>query len=221
MRRRIKQLGPISISLIALFVVLGGSAAATTGFIITSTDQIAPGVLSQLKGPRGPRGPRGARGPAGPRTTSNSASTALGGSQGPVGPAGPQGPQGTRGPQGKQGQQGAKGPKGATGAKGATGPTGPPGITGMSVSQIVVKDTGPLPLPAGGFGGGQASCPAGYVLINGGWSSSGRDFVVTAEGETQVPTGQTPVQAESLNLQNNANVAITFDVWADCYPALP
>jgi hypothetical protein len=91
----------------------------------------------------------------------------------------------------------------------------------MALSQIVVKDSGPMPVPAGGSGGGQASCPAGYVLINGGWSSSGTDFVVTAEGETQVPTGQTPVQAESLNLQNNANVAITFDVWADCYPALP
>ncbi len=78
-----------------------------------------------------------------------------------------------------------------------------------------------MPVPAGGAGGGQASCPAGYVLINGGWSSSGGDFVVTAEGETEVPIGQTPVQAESVNLQNNANVAITVDVWADCYPALP
>jgi hypothetical protein len=91
----------------------------------------------------------------------------------------------------------------------------------MALSQIVVKDTGPMPLAAGGFGGGQASCPAGYVLINGGWSSSGRNVVVTAAGETEVPIGQTPIQAESLNLQNNANVAITFDVWADCYPAGP
>jgi hypothetical protein len=208
--RRIKQLGPIGISLIALFVVLGGSAAATTGFIITSTDQIQPSVLKQLRGRRGPRGPRG---PAGPRGGSSSASTSFG-----QGPAGPQGPQGIRGP---QGEQGPKGPKGATGAKGATGPKGVPGITGMALSQIVVKDTGLMPVSAGGSGGGQASCPAGYVLINGGWSSSGSDFVVTAEGETEVSIGQTPIQAESLQLQNNANVAITLDVWADCYPATP
>src|ERR1700733_4806322 len=78
--RRIKQLGPIGISLIALCVALGGTAAAT-GFLITSTHQIAPSVLSQLRGRRGPRGPRG---PAGPRAGSNSASTALG--EGPAGP---------------------------------------------------------------------------------------------------------------------------------------
>ena len=49
----------------------GGWAFATTDYLITSTHQIKPSVLTQLKGNRGPRGYRGytgPRGPAGPST---------------------------------------------------------------------------------------------------------------------------------------------------------
>ena len=126
--RRIKQLGPMGISLIALFVVLGGNAAATTGFIITSTDQIQPSVLSQLRGRRGPQGPpgrqgpRGLRGPAGPSSRSEQVQ-ALRSVESGTGRAGwPPRTAGNSWTGRQRGSAGAKGPKGPAGAKGPAGP---------------------------------------------------------------------------------------------------
>jgi hypothetical protein len=50
---------------LALFVALGGSAAAATHYLITSTHQIAPGVRNALKGSKGKAGPRGPKGATG------------------------------------------------------------------------------------------------------------------------------------------------------------
>jgi hypothetical protein len=64
---------------LALFVALGGSAAAAHHFLITSTRQIKPSVLRALHGasggpgpagPIGPPGPAGVQGPAGPSSLS-------------------------------------------------------------------------------------------------------------------------------------------------------
>lgn len=69
---------------LALFVALGGSAAAARHFLVTSTRQIKPSVLRELRGagvrggPRGPIGPPGRAGAAGP--------------PGPPGEPGPPGP---------------------------------------------------------------------------------------------------------------------------------
>ena len=63
------------IALLALFFVLGGTAVAAKHYLITSTSQIKPSVLTKLKGNAGPGGPagpagapgaQGAQGPAGP-----------------------------------------------------------------------------------------------------------------------------------------------------------
>jgi hypothetical protein len=51
---------------VGLLVGAGGAAAANR-YIITSTKQIKPSVLKQLKGSQGPRGPAGAPGPIGPQ----------------------------------------------------------------------------------------------------------------------------------------------------------
>ena len=68
------------IASLALFFALGGTAAAASHYLITSTSQIKPTVLSKLKGKSGPQG---AAGPVGPQ-----------GASGPQGPAGSQGPAG-------------------------------------------------------------------------------------------------------------------------------
>jgi Collagen triple helix repeat (20 copies) len=53
------------VATLALFVALGGSAAAATHYLITSTHQISPGVRKALKGAKGKTGPRGQKGAAG------------------------------------------------------------------------------------------------------------------------------------------------------------
>jgi hypothetical protein len=60
---------------LALFIALGGSAAAARHYLVTSTSQIKPSVLKKLKGNAGAQGAAGQTGAAG--------------ATGPQGPAGP------------------------------------------------------------------------------------------------------------------------------------
>jgi hypothetical protein len=62
---------------LALVFSMTGGALAAKHYLITSTKQISPKVISALKGKAGPRGLAGSQGPAG--------------SAGPAGPAGPAG----------------------------------------------------------------------------------------------------------------------------------
>jgi len=57
------------ISIVALFFALAGSAVAAKHYLITSTSQIKPSVLSKLRGKAGPAGAMGPQGPAGPAGT--------------------------------------------------------------------------------------------------------------------------------------------------------
>jgi len=69
------------IAALALFVALGGTAAAANHYLISSTKQISPRVLRFLRGATGPRGATGARGETGPK--------------GETGAKGERGPEGT------------------------------------------------------------------------------------------------------------------------------
>jgi hypothetical protein len=78
---------PMIVAGIALFFALTGGAVAAQRYVISSTKQIKPSVLAELRGKTGPMGPPGPQGPAG----------ALG-AAGSQGGAGAQGPQGVPGP---------------------------------------------------------------------------------------------------------------------------
>ncbi len=54
------------VATLALILALSGTAMAAKHYLITSTRQIQPSVLKQLRGATGPRGPSGPGGPEGP-----------------------------------------------------------------------------------------------------------------------------------------------------------
>jgi hypothetical protein len=74
------------LSVVALLIACSGTAFAAKKYLITSTHQISPKVLAQLKGNRGPGGPAGVAGPQGPA-----------GSQGATGAPGADGARGASG----------------------------------------------------------------------------------------------------------------------------
>jgi collagen triple helix repeat protein len=141
------------ISIVALFVALGGTGIAARSALIGSK-QIADhsirlvdlngSVVKALRGQRGPAGPAGADGAPGPN-----------GAQGPVGP---QGPPGQAGP---------------AGANGANGTFDPGKIQYLEGPEVVLAPGMP--------GQSVATCPAGSVAISGGFIVGGGTNVVLSD----------------------------------------
>src|SRR5262249_8440402 len=99
MRRRLTYAN-VAATLALVFAMSGGALAATH-YLITSTKQIKPSVLKELKGKTGAAG---ARGPTG--ATGASGATGAAGATGAPGPAGSAGGVGPQGPPGKEGPPG-------------------------------------------------------------------------------------------------------------------
>ena len=108
------------ISTLALVFAMSGGAYAASKYLITSTKQIKPSVLTQLKGKNGKTGAAGANGANGAQ-----------GPQGPQGPAGANGKDGANGTNGKDGVSVASStePKGANCAEGGSKFTAANGTT--------------------------------------------------------------------------------------------
>ena len=133
MRRRIRRPSAgLIVAAIALFMALGGSAAAATGMFSGTQIKKNSIPLNRLTahtrhalGHRGPRGYRGFRGHTG--------ATGAAGAQGATGA---QGAIGAAGPQGAKGDTGAAGPAGAIGQAGSTGAQGPAGSSGGDPNRL-------------------------------------------------------------------------------------
>jgi hypothetical protein len=125
---------------LALVFAMSGGAYAAKHYLITSTKQISPKVLTALKGKIGTNG--------------------VNGKDGAQGPAGEKGPAGTNGTNGKDGTNGTEGQTGAAGPAGATGATGPEGVCSTAncvlpkgVSLKGAWGTAGIPTELPGFGG--------------------------------------------------------------------
>jgi hypothetical protein len=91
--------------------VSGASAYGASKYVITSSKQIKPSVLKELKkpGPAGSNGANGAPGAQGPAGAQGAQGPAGAGEKGATGATGPEGPQGKEGKPGKEGQPGPPG----------------------------------------------------------------------------------------------------------------
>lgn len=99
----------------ALVIALTGSAIAAKRYLITSTRQIKPGVLAQLKGKTGPAGPKGDAGATGAKGDTGAA-----GAKGDTGAAGTNGTDGTNGTNGSDATGATMGALSSTGSGGTT-----------------------------------------------------------------------------------------------------
>src|ERR1700676_2132687 len=74
----------VAATLALVLAIGGGTAAAASSYLVTSTQQIKPNVLKALRGQRGPRGFRGFKGANGTNGTNGAK-----GSTGATGATGP------------------------------------------------------------------------------------------------------------------------------------
>ena len=207
MRRRPTRLSPaLVISLIALFVALGGTTYAATGLPKNSvgTAQIKNGAITKTKIAKG--------------TVS-----ALHGQQGPAGPEGDQGVQGIQGlagPTGDQGIQGLQGPPGPKGDQGIQGVQGAPGVQGDPGPAAIAYLTSPLTeVDPDSTATASATCPSGMVVTGCGVRFVGSGVGLSVESsDWEESTAPTPSVWVGV-VDNTASGAAYFYVDAICTPA--
>jgi hypothetical protein len=150
------------ISIVALFVALGGTGIAARSALIGSK-QIADHSIRLVD-------------------LNGSAVKALRGQRGPVGSAGANGAAGPQGPAGPAGANGAAGPQGPAGAAGPQGPAGSNGVNGTFDPSKVQYVLGPEVVVApGAQGASVATCPGGSLAISGGFVVGGGANIVFSD----------------------------------------
>lgn len=165
-KRSLRRPSPaLVISLIALFVALGGTTYAATSLPRDSvgTAQIKPRAVTRGQIAKG-------------------ALAGLRGRQGATGPPGPQGDAGPKGDQGMPGIQGIQGPPGPKGDQGMQGVQGPPGVQGDPGPTAIAYIASPLTKVAVGENAtASATCPSGMVVTGGGVRPEGDISVIGSD----------------------------------------
>jgi hypothetical protein len=185
MKLKLRRPSPaMVVACLALFVASTGTGIAAKHYLITSTKQIKPSVLKQLRGAKGPAG-QSVTGLTGPQ-----------GSKGDTGATGAAGATGAQGAQGPKGDTGATGAAGATGAQGAQGPKGDTGAAGHNGATQVAVYSVASTLAASSTNGATAevSCPAGTVATGGGagYNASGSGYLPRVALSVPLPVGTSP-----------------------------
>lgn len=172
----------MAVATAAVCLSFTGVGFAAGHYLITSTSQIKPSVLNELRGARGPQGPAGEKGLSGTNGTN--------GAPGAVGPTGP-----TGSPGGGGGQVGPTGPAGVLGPEQIA--QDQPDLPANTVTSLEVAcPTGDIAI-SGGFDNGDTAAPAQVMLLRS-MSDAGYthgqaqdwDFTVDNTG-SDVPAGVT------------------------------
>jgi hypothetical protein len=179
----------MTVAIVALAVSAGGTASAAR-YIITSGSQVKPGVLTASN-------------------LSSAARAQLKGNQGPQGPAGSQGPQGP------QGALGPAGPAGQTGPAGSFSPANVKQIVGQTVSLCPGYPT----FTNCALAYSAAACPAGAVLLGGGWETPSGDTAPVAAGVIRNGPSSPGIQEWFVDIINTGTLTEQFYATAIC--ALP
>jgi hypothetical protein len=123
----------------------------------------------------------------------------------------------TQGPPGPAGPAGATGPQGPIGLTGATGPAGPAG-PGAQITDIVTSAA--VTVNGNSAGAAEATCPAGTVLVSGGWvpvspNGGGGGPPVLVPSEVNFNTFNT----YTLTMYNPTSSPLAFEATANCATA--
>jgi hypothetical protein len=201
------------VSLIALVFSISGSAVAAHQYLLTSINQIRPGVLAQIRSKAAVQ-PAAVAGPAGTPGANGAA-----GKDGSPGIAGPPGSGGLTGSPGSTGSAGPEGRQGERGAQGETGPRGETGAPGF-VSGLAIGEQHIELGYGGGFGSAEATCPRGTAPVSGGWRSTHQNIDQTEPApRVDAFTSERTERGwlvEAINDENFDGGVATLTVFVEC-----